>query len=443
MPRKYALNNFRMETPLHTLFVPKGGYDPLRDTLRRVVFRADYRSATCITRIMMDKLTEYEIYALTTDWNKISVEVRQEYLDEFDETLDTRSTWLHNGWLLERSPEFAKVLGVVDKFRREHAVNLRVHDVRDVHISYVNGTLTKFMDDRDWIQSQVSSDVMSIKPVNVLMLLAQGGIVYHLWPGEKYPFNMKFDVVAKTSVIERFKRNHSKQIADKEMSVSDNTEPADEEAVEASLDTKTGSGDTSSNCEPAKVLDVPFEELTPETRAELRAKVAATIDGIISRIKPEDTLKAQLARLPPPKTPYRDDPDESHKEFFEDGCQYCGRDIHMSELDALQVSATEKVEHLTKVVEMCSAQIPYLEMRTRIQPKDLEIARELADARVAVEDAREAADVAIEEMYALGMKRAKNDGIRWHWYCPVSPGQSAGCRDAIGKFNILSHYETS
>lgn len=147
-PFKNPFSKGWVDTSTAARFIPRGPIDILRDCLRRVVFRVDCRSATSISAIMLDDLTEKQILALIEDFNTAAKTINK---------LNVRNFWSaqHNELLKRSSPEFARLQDVVEKYRLVHADQLYQLKMVDVDIRFEHATLATYTADVKTLQEKV------------------------------------------------------------------------------------------------------------------------------------------------------------------------------------------------------------------------------------------------------------------------------------------------
>ncbi len=128
---------------------PDGPVDLLRDQVRRVVFRVYQQSATPISTLMIQDLTEEEAIQILIDYHTAC--------DTCD-GLQARTDWSRTEEYKQISPHFAKLWDIVEQYRQKYAERLREANLVDVHIEYEYGTYNPpvFREDAAHIMNSVS-----------------------------------------------------------------------------------------------------------------------------------------------------------------------------------------------------------------------------------------------------------------------------------------------
>ena len=131
-------------------FVTVGGpYDVLFIVLRHVVFQVDRRSATPISELMRDELSEPYIYELINEFSTSGKKIR---------ALRDGFHWVVNEPATANQVACVKLRAKIDEFRTIHASRLLEKGVRDVNILYSGSEakIWKYIADRAVIVQQVS-----------------------------------------------------------------------------------------------------------------------------------------------------------------------------------------------------------------------------------------------------------------------------------------------
>lgn len=148
LPSKRPFRNRYDATSAASPFVPmEDGYDMLRDSLRRIIHRLDFRASMSVAKLMREELSEEQIISFVDEWTLACRSFPW---------LNGRTGWDNNDAMRKACPHFEKIMSEADKFRAMHAERLREFDLLDVSICFRNGTVEQFKKEKAFIEVDVS-----------------------------------------------------------------------------------------------------------------------------------------------------------------------------------------------------------------------------------------------------------------------------------------------